>query len=313
MAEENGQEAGSQTAVAETGQETQVATPTADDIIKAAQNAEASAASETETKVELETKTETETEEKPLPYDQDPKWLAARAAEKNLNEILADHNIDDVGELKNLLSTGMTLKEILGDRDAEQIKLDLTHATTHRRNLAHWEEQKRIKEEENLDPDERADLYKKKLLDKETEEANKKLEAGKVDEAKTMIDGYNTRIGKILEGQGFDDNTTMMAELVLGVNNPFNDVDITDVKAVRAMADSGVQKLHAFIATIKQSAIDDYAAGKSEFTPISPSETPDKTTVETAVTTAPEGETNAEAFARVANEVLEIAAGGAGV
>src|SRR3972149_2023725 len=37
--------------------------------------------------------------EKPLPYDQDPKWKKARAAEARLETILKEHNFLDVEEL----------------------------------------------------------------------------------------------------------------------------------------------------------------------------------------------------------------------
>ena len=119
--ETEGQESASPTDATETGQEQETVSPPVDEtqqIIDAASKAGEAAAPTGE---EEET---TETEEKPAPYDQDPKWLAARAAEKSLNDILLEHDIEDVDALKVMLNNDMKLSEILGDRDAKQLIQD---------------------------------------------------------------------------------------------------------------------------------------------------------------------------------------------
>ena len=55
-------------------------------------------------------------ESKPPPYDQDPKWKQARAAEKALNELLEEYNFTSTDDLKEALQKGTKLHETeLGD------------------------------------------------------------------------------------------------------------------------------------------------------------------------------------------------------
>lgn len=307
MAEElKGQESDSPTGETEPGQELKTDTPPVDttqEIIDAASKAGEAAAPTGE---EEEA---TETEEKPAPYDQDPKWLAARAAEKNLNEVLAEHDIEDVEELKTMLNSGLKLSEILGDRDAKQL---ITDADTLKTYQEYWTEQERLKEEETLDPDERADKYKKELEDFKEGQAARDSAQQQVEGAKDAIKGFNDRVEGIIESQGFDEGTTEIAKMFLGVDNPFNEVDIFDKKAVGAMAADGVEKFKAFVANVRQLAIDEYAAGKSELTPITTTESPEKPTSITKKE-IPKDASVDQVFAAARDELLEIITEGTGV
>lgn len=314
MAEIEGQEPGSPAGVEGTGQELKTDSPAvdtdADAIIKAASELEASAASEgVDTEKEAVAGEEKEPDEKPAPYDQDPKWLAARAAEKSMDAMLEAHGVDNVEELNALLDTGVQLATIMGDRDAKQMIKDADTLKTYRE---HWDEQERLKEEEGLDPDERAEKYKQELDDFKQGQADKDESVRRVDEAKSAIKGFNDRIESIVDKHDFDEATADMAKMLLGVDNPFNDVDILDPKAVKGMASSGVEKLTKFIATVKQQAIDDYVAGKSEITPISKTDTPDKTVV-SKEKRYPDDANEEVVFAAARDELLEKLTGGAGV
>jgi hypothetical protein len=309
MAEIEGQEPASPPGETETGQEQQAVTPPVDEtqaIIDAASKAGEPAAPEDETGTE---EAGTETEEKPAPYDQDPKWLAARQAEKNLQEILNENDIEDVEELKTMLNSGLKLSEILGDRDAQQL---ITDADTLKNYNEYWAEQKRLKEEETLDPDERADKYKKELDDFKQEQAAKESAHEQVEGAKDAIKGFNDRVEGVIETEGFDEGTAEIAKMFLGVNNPFNEVDIFDKKAVGSMAADGIEKFKAFVANVRQQAIDEYAAGKSGLTPITTTETPDKATVVTKKSIDPNLSVD-EVFAQARDELLEAIGGGTSV
>jgi len=273
MAEATGQEPGSQPGATETGQEQMVAdSPSADltdSIVQAARKMEESAASETVTEP-VEEKPVTETE-KPLPYDQDPKWLSARAAEKRQGEILEKHGFEEADDLEAALDRGMTITEALGDRDAKKLLQDFTELKEWKDKVEnYWAEQERTKAEEDLDPDELAAKYKQELADLKKAESDKFTEKQRLETAKSEIAAFNETITSAVEKQGFEEGAAEIAKLLMGVDNPFNTVDISDKKAVKAMAVNGAKKLSDFIATIKQSAIDEYSAGKSEFAPMSP-------------------------------------------
>ncbi len=311
-----------------TGQELETETPAVDSseaIIKAAEALGETAAPEgekTEAEIEADTAAKAEAEAKakagegddttkvkPPPYDQDPKWLAARAAEKSLNEILEEHKIGDVDELKVMLNSELKLTEILGDRDAKQLIQD---AETLRQYRVHWDEQERAKEEEGLDPDERADKYKKELADFKEDQAEKEGAQKQVEGAKQAIHDYDDRVGSLVDKRGFDEKTTEFAKTFLGVQNPFNEVDIFDKKAVGTMAEAGLEKFSTFLDTVRQDAVDKYVAGKSEITPISTTETPEKVTVVAKKGIDPNASVD-EVFAQARDELLEAMTGGKSV
>jgi len=304
-----GQESASPTDETKTGQELESASPADDSteaIIKAASEKEASAASTDEEKAKAEKdaadKAAAEKAVKAPPYDQDPKWLAARAAEKNFNAILAEYDIDSADDLKVMLNEGMQLQEIVGSRDAKQLIQD---ADTLKKYNEHWAEKERIKEEEALDPDERADKYKKELEDHKRQSAEEKESAQQVEQAQDSIDGFNTRVEGLVDKQGFDEDTAEIAKVFLGVNNPFNEVDILDGKAVREMVEGGVDKLGKFLANVRQKAVDEYAAGKSKITPISPT-TVHKEREAVKAKELPDDATEEQVFAQAKSEILEM-------
>lgn len=306
--EEQGQLSDSPTDETKTGQET--ASPPVDDtqqIIDAAKKEGETAAPTGEE--DPEKKAEPGTEEKPPPYDQDPKWLAARAAEKSLNEILEEHGFDNKEELTAMLRSGMTLVQILGDRDAQQLIKD---ADTLKAYQEHWAAEERRKQDEELEPDERADKYKKELEDLKAEQAAKETAEKHVEESKQAIINFDTRVGNFVDKQDLGENEAEMAKLFLGVKNPFNEVDIFDNKAINAMAESGIERFKTFIKDVKQQAIDEYVAGKSDITPISKTETPDKTDVVPKKKYADDASPE-EVFAAARDELLEAITGGSSV
>jgi len=309
MAEETGQESGSLTDEAGTGQELETESPAVelsmtDQIVKAASEMEESAASE---ETEQETQEAGQETEKPAPYDQDPKWKAARAAEKRLNDMLEKHGVEDVDELDAMLESGMSITEILGNRDAKQLIEDSNYL---KKVKEHWDEQERLKEEEDLDPDELAEKYKKELDDFKQTDAQKKAEAEKIEANKTAIKRFEDGVNKAIESQGFVDGEAELAKLILGVDNPIYDVDIDDSKAVRTMTKTQTDRVRKIVDDIKQGAIDQYAAGKSKFTPIAPSGAPEKTVAQKEKE-LPKDATVDEVFADGKAELLEFIRGGA--
>lgn len=316
MAEIEGQESASPTDAAKTeGQEQLETAPPAGDtteqIIKAAEEKEASAASEEAERVAKEAAAageEKKPEEKSAPYDQDPKWLEARAAQKSFDEILVQAGVDTKDELSALLDTGMTLQEIVGERDAKQIIKDANTLQVYKK---HWDDQDRAKAEEALDPDERADKYKKELDDFKAEQVAKETASKQVDSSKQAIVDFDDRVGSSVEKREFSETMAEFTKTFLGVKNPFNEVDIFDKKAVTAMADEGIDKVEAFVKVVQQQAIDDYVAGKSEITPISKTLAPDQTTV--VKKELPKDASPEQVFAAARDELLEKLTGGKSV
>ena len=133
MAEDKGQIDGAPTVAAvTTGQEKVAASPGSEtDQILAAVAADEKAAADKAAEKEAgktagkEAGEEGDDKTKPPPYDQDPKWKAARAAQAKFESILEKHGID-AEDLDALLESGSSVADILGARDAKTLTSIIT-------------------------------------------------------------------------------------------------------------------------------------------------------------------------------------------
>ncbi|MDP2646635.1 MAG: hypothetical protein U1C57_01940 [Candidatus Doudnabacteria bacterium] len=292
MAEENkGQTDGTPTVAAETSTTGQTPIIPAgernivDIVLKAAAEQEATAASKTEAKpqVKAEAKTEEKAEdkgkEKPPPYDKDPKWLKARAAEKSLHEILETAGLDSPEALKEEVAKGRSLQEILGTRDAQQLIKDADYLQEVK---DYWANQERIKQEENEDPEETIVRLKQERFDFEKSLTAEKTKEEEAKAAKKALSDFTNTVESEIKAAGLEGDALSIAKLLSGVDNPFNVVDITDKAAAKEMAKGNAATLKAFLDKHAQAAVDKYASGKSNIVPITAANAPANQKVERA-------------------------------
>lgn len=246
--------------------------------------------------------------DKPLPYDQDPKWKKARAAEKALSDLLNDHGLLDVEELKEALATGKTLKEVLGDRDAAKLLEDSKKLAEINK---HWDAEKAAKERGEMSPDD----YIAKL-----EQENQKLrqssdefrtEVEERERSKKLIADFTQDIDRVIDSveAPFQESERDLLRLYLGVDNPANLIDIENRAEVRKMAKDGVAKFQNLVQAIKQHAIDEYAAGKSKLT-VDTTKGSANTQNVTQPKPIPKDASVDDVFASAQDEMLEIIAKG---
>lgn len=246
------------------------------------------------------TSNDTKDSEKPLPYDQDPKWKQARAAEKRLTKVLEKSGFDSTEDLEKALDQGKSLQELIGTRDAKKLVED---ADTLKKYQEYWALQDAQKQEDDEESEETITRLKQEAEDLKKELTQDK-EATKATEAsKKALKTYENEIGKIVETHSLPKDSNEMLKMLLGMDNPLLDVDITDSAAVQRSAKDVATKFLTFTKTLKQQAIDEYAAGKSKIIPIS-STTSAKTS--TAKKPLPENATTDEVFGQAKNEFLEI-------
>lgn len=200
---------------------------------------------------------------KPPPYDQDPKWKKARAAEKALDDLLQEHGLLDVEELKAKLLETAELKKHLGKRDLKKTLDDADYADKVKQN---WEKQKREEMLSQETPDKTIER-----LERENEDLKRSFEEFKTtsmdrEHARQVISTFETEVNKVIGTleNPLPDHEREILNLVLGVKNPVNEIDIEDVTAVRKMTREGISRFQTAIQKIKQSAIDEYVAGKSK-------------------------------------------------
>lgn len=271
-------------------------------IVKAAKVEEAAASEKKEKKEEKK-------EEKPPPYDQDPKWKKARAAEARVEKILSSHKLKNIDALEEILDRGMTISEVLGERDAKKLIEDYETLKGWKEKVeSYWEEQERKKLEEEETPDETIARLKKEQESHKKQTQAKEQQAKEATALKKAVDDYGKHIDDIVDQQGFDKEEAQMAKLLLGVDNPFNEVDIYDKVAVKKMAKENAAKFKTFLDSIRQSAIDEYAKGKSKIIPISSTESPAKESV--SKKKLPDNATVDQVFDSAKDELLEFFKGG---
>lgn len=200
---------------------------------------------------------------KPLPFDQDPKWKKARATEAAVEKILQEHGILNVEELATKLSKGISLEKLIGTRDAAKLIEDAEYANRVRQN---WDEQKRAKQIEGETPEARIARLERENEELRTGHEQFKASVQDKEHAEQVIKSFSTEIDTVLGSleEAVPESELGLLKLVLGVDNPSNQIDIEDQTAVRKMAREGVANFRTLVQTIKQKAIDDYVSGKSK-------------------------------------------------
>ena len=203
--------------------------------------------------------------EKPAPYDQDPKWKKARAAQAALDAILQEHGLLDTEELKAALASGQSLKQILGTRDAKKLLEDSDYLAKVK---SHWDAEKTAKTREGESPDARIERLEKENSDLKRTHDEFKSTVQTREHAQKVVQNYGSEVDRVIGSLESPVPTTEkeLLTLFLGVNNPANMIDIEDQTAVRKMARDGIARFQNLIQAVKQSAIDEYAAGKSKLT-----------------------------------------------
>lgn len=211
------------------------------------------------------------------PFDKNPKWIKARAAEKFVDELMEEHGLLDFDELKEAMASGKTLKEALADQDIDSLKKD---------SVAYKEYQKRMEEEdpENNDddpnkvPDEKLAKALQTVKDLSKELTVIKNKAQQADEDDATFKNYTSDVDKILEISpdiSLDENETKLFKSVMGIDNPSTQTDIENRTEVRTMVKNSAKQFQVTLQGIKQKAIDDHAAGKSEMVVTDPKKSGD--------------------------------------
>lgn len=206
-----------------------------------------------------------------LPFDQHPKWQSARKAEQRVGELLEKHGYESIDDLGTAADELGSLKALIGDRDAEQIVKDFEEFQRVKQFWADQEAAKREAEEEPTETIERLKREKQDILDRQRRERE---DDAAIRESQKIVaefdDGIRTTVSSLTDIS--DTDKSMLIEY-LGVDNEIATVDPANKVEVKQAVNNAIQRFNTWLRDMKQKAIDDYVAGKSEFTPISKSDT----------------------------------------
>ena len=118
------------------------------------------------------------------------------------------------------------------------------------------QEEKKLRETEY--PDQTIARLEKQLKEKEAADRHKEENQKQQEAAKQALKNYDREVQSLVKEMELPKEQQAFAMEFMGVNNPFNEIDITDRKAINRMVADQKKKLESF----KQSVIQDYIKGK---------------------------------------------------
>lgn len=190
----------------------------------------------------------------------DPKYQAALKAQETLNDLMEEHGFDSMEDLTEELNSGKSLKEILGGRDAAKSMKQVETLESYEEYWAMQEETRKREEETETDTVKR--LEKRALeAEKALKIRDNELHAAK--EAEIALSAFNSDIKNFLKSEEVPDEYRGIFAKFMGVDNPFNEIDITDKAAVRKFAKTMKKELLDH----EQAVIKRYRKGKTD-TPV---------------------------------------------
>lgn len=192
---------------------------------------------------------------KPLPYDKDPKWKAARAAEKTLQSMMKANDVETPEELAELLTSG---KAIAGKLDPKDLDTIIEKANTLTKFEKVWAAQEEARKREGESAEETAER-----LTKEKEALVRQMEQrDSIEGDQKVLKAYNDTVHSGIN-VAFPDLPDYQKEYIskfLGVDNPAVVVELHDKAAVNKVVRDGIKEFDRF----KQRIIKDYLDGKEK-------------------------------------------------
>lgn len=199
-----------------------------------------------------------------VPFDKNPKWIAAREAEKQRDELLSTHGYENLEDLVSDLQAGKNVMAAIGDRDLNTI---IANSETLDKYNAHWADQATATEAEGQTADDKVSALEKRLNDLITSGEREKLAATEKEQNIMALDTFKSEVNSFMAKDDTipEEYRPFIAEFS-GVDNRFNDIEnISDKTQVRAMLSDHVKKVQDFA----QVVIKLYRDGKISIPPIS--------------------------------------------
>ncbi len=195
---------------------------------------------------------------KPLPWNEQPKWKAARQAEKKLDALLKANEVEDPDDLVELIQKGKAVKGKLADLN--QLDAILEKAATLDKYQAYWAAEDEKKRRQGEDPEETIKRLEGKLSEKDTRERQRDADRQAREEASKAIQGYDREVKDLIAEMEIPKEQSSFVMKLCGVGNPFNDIDITDRKAIKRVVSQLTKEKEEY----DQLVIKNYLKGKDE-------------------------------------------------
>ncbi len=235
-------------------------------------------------------------------FDKHPEWRDLKDAKDEFSSLLEANGYSNKDELVTALESGAKLADLIGDQDAAAMQ---EAANNWYKAEEYWAEQ----EAQNLKEGEseaqtiiRLEQEKAALVKQQKAESERATEQRTSREA---VKGFDSEVVTAVDGAKMTDDDSKLAKLVLGLNNPMDDVDIQDTKAVKLAIKDNLGKAGELIKSIKQAAVDAYVAGDKKIIPI-PKDVGGEIKDKGERFVVKEGETQEQALGRANDRLIEF-------
>jgi hypothetical protein len=203
---------------------------------------------------------------KPLPFNEHPKWKAARAAEKELGKLLAENELDSIEDLMDLVQSG---KAVIG-KGVDESRLDelIAKATKMDQVEEYWAAQRETQKRESEAPEETVERLEREKADLQQRLTSKDA----LDSSKRALETFEKKSASFIEDsvKDLEKEDREALKFLMGVDHPFGEIDITNEAQVKKM---GKQVLKV-VEGIEQRAIKKYVAGKKAILNVGSASTP---------------------------------------
>lgn len=201
--------------------------------------------------------------DKPAPFDKDPKWKAARAAEKQLDGIMAKVGANNIDELQELIDRSASVLDKYADIDLDGMVKKAEEFERTKAYLAEQEAQKLEADETFEETIERLKREKRELRDQQRSRTENEKESK---QAQRVLKDFTRNVESFIKtSEDLPEEYHDFAKLLMGVGNPANEIDISKPAEVRRMT----ADLKKIVSDFEQTVIKRYRSGKAETPPMS--------------------------------------------
>jgi hypothetical protein len=186
----------------------------------------------------------------------DDQLSGAGSGQLDVEEILDEYGLDSADDLKEFIANLSAMQGKIGEHDLDAL---IENTKTLQKYQANWQQQDEEKRRETETPEQtiaRLEKENKNLQTKNVSNANRQ-KAAKA--AETALSDFGDTVETVISSAKAlpKEYAPFVAEF-MGVDNPINEVDITDKAAVRRLTKAGINKINKF----EQAVIKRYRAGK---------------------------------------------------
>lgn len=184
--------------------------------------------------------------------------------EGNEFQSILDESGISVEQLKELVDSDKSLKDLLGDRKLEDV---LEKAGKLEEYESQWKIDDEAKKREDETPEDTIARLDQQIADSNTKQNNQESASREKVEADEALSAYDTNVESVISSNDIPDSHKAFLKGILQSSNPAMSVDISNKADVGKMVKEMVSQLKSF----NDGVIKDYTDGKGGILPISPS------------------------------------------